>query len=104
MSVTTIVDRRPQCDMCRKAEAQFDAKTIVGSWAYMCLPCYKVYGIGLGTGKGQRLYLASEVRDDDETVDPLHPAVLERARHSDAYDPEQDYLTPTRYDIIDGEV
>lgn len=70
MSVSTVVDKRPPCDMCRHrsnaalppAEAQFDGKTKAGPWAYMCLPCYKLFGIGLGTGKGQRLYLKEEVQ------------------------------------------
>lgn len=25
-----------------------------GSWAVMCIRCHTIYGIGLGTGKGQR--------------------------------------------------
>lgn len=60
MGVSTVVTRRPACDFCG-AEAQFDAKTTSGPWANMCLPCYKVHGVGLGTGLGQRLYLAHEV-------------------------------------------
>ena len=73
MSVSTVVDQRPQCNMCQRAEAQFDAKTKGGPWAYMCLPCYKVYGIGLGTGLGQRLYLPSEVQDEDPTAGFIYP-------------------------------
>jgi len=66
VSVSTVVDKRPLCDMCRKAEAQFDGKTQGGPWAYMCLACYRKHGIGLGTGRGQRLYLPTEVQDDNE--------------------------------------
>lgn len=61
MSVSSVVDKRPLCDICRKQEAQFDGKTRVGPWAYMCLACYKQHGVGLGTGLGQRLYLPNEV-------------------------------------------
>lgn len=65
MGVSVVVDSRPQCDLCRKAEAQFDGKTSIGPWAYMCLACYRKFGVGLGTGFGQRLYLANEVQDDE---------------------------------------
>lgn len=62
---TTVVEARPPCDLCRlqgkQVEAQFDAKTKMGPWAYMCLAHYKVAGIQLGTGFGQRLFLAHEV-------------------------------------------
>lgn len=107
MSVSTVVERRPPCDLCRcrsphgsLPEAQFDAKLKAGGWAYLCLPCYKEFGIKLGTGFGQRLYLRSEVRDDDDIVDPLHAN-----RFDDGYDPEPDYDRPTKYDVgPDGEV
>ena len=68
MSVSTVVDQRPECDLCRNAEAQFDGKTKMGWWAFMCLACYRKVGIGLGTGKGQRLYLPHEVQDEDPTA------------------------------------
>lgn len=31
-----------------------DGRTVYGSWANMCLTCHRKYGVGLGTGKGQR--------------------------------------------------
>lgn len=51
---TTEVAGLPNCDFCSKT-ARFDAKTRFGSWAYMCNECFRVHGIGLGIGKGQRL-------------------------------------------------
>ncbi|MBT0774168.1 hypothetical protein KIH74_34805 [Kineosporia sp. J2-2] len=35
--------------------AQYDAKTRQGPWANLCPDCFAEHGIGLGTGKGQRL-------------------------------------------------
>lgn len=43
------------CDVCNKDWSLYDAKTKMGEWAYMCLHCYKIYGIGLGLGKGQKI-------------------------------------------------
>jgi hypothetical protein len=37
----------------------YDAKTHMGPWATMCRKCYPKYGLGLGTGKGQR-YLSTQ--------------------------------------------
>lgn len=31
-----------------------DGKTKMGPWANMCAACAKRYGVGLGTGRGQR--------------------------------------------------
>lgn len=51
----------PDCDLCqargRKQKASYDGKTQMGPWAYMCGADFKRYGVGLGTGKGQRLVL-----------------------------------------------
>ncbi len=49
----------PPCDFCaswgRIREAHYDGKTAQGPWAYMCESHFKLHGIGLGLGKGQRL-------------------------------------------------
>lgn len=47
----------PLCDICGE-EAHYDAKTKLGYWAYLCEDCYKVLGVGLGLGRGQRLIVA----------------------------------------------
>ncbi len=31
-----------------------DGKTSSGPWALMCITCHLRYGVGLGTGKGQK--------------------------------------------------
>jgi hypothetical protein len=50
----------PKCDMhemtgAAAAEAHYDGKTKFGPWAFMCEDCFAAYGIGLGTGRGQKL-------------------------------------------------
>ena len=44
-----------KCDLCHKVlkDTYIDGKTKQGPWAYMCLSCYKAFGVGLGLGKGQ---------------------------------------------------
>lgn len=36
-------------------DAAYDFKTTLGAWAFGCESCFKLYGLGVGTGKGQRL-------------------------------------------------
>jgi hypothetical protein len=68
---TVEVLERPPCDICtgragthdvtpaREAEpvreAIYDAKTRGGGWAYLCEADFRLYGVGLGVGSGQRL-------------------------------------------------
>lgn len=50
----------PYCDFCpdfNPTEAEYDGKTTTGPWANMCKKHFATYGIGLGTGRGQRLVL-----------------------------------------------
>lgn len=66
MSSSTTVSSLPDCDICKyvsrptnKIEpAAYDGKTKDGPWANMCDRHFKSHGVGLGTGKGQRLVLA----------------------------------------------
>lgn len=64
MSKFVIVPEYPHCDLCHERgierEAHFDGKTTFGSWAFMCSVHYMAYGVGLGTGLGQRLILKGE--------------------------------------------
>lgn len=48
------VEKLPKCDFCDKP-AHYDGKTIMGPWAHMCEEHFAKYGVGLGTGKGQKL-------------------------------------------------
>lgn len=68
-----LVDKIPDCDFCHherlrngelKVEpAAYDAATApFGSWAYMCEAHFAEFGVGLGTGRGQRLVLKEGVQ------------------------------------------
>ena len=61
MSKEVFVDVFPKCDFCGIL-AEYDGKTKIGLWAYMCEICFKRFGVGLGTGKGQKL----TVREQNE--------------------------------------
>lgn len=54
-TTTTNLQVRPTCDLCSERPAYADGATRLGPWAYMCVPCFEVYGVGLGLGKGQRI-------------------------------------------------
>lgn len=62
----TIVDEIPKCDFARLHSASLDTaatvdgKTMFGFWANMCEQHFRIYGVGLGLGKGQRLVLRSK--------------------------------------------
>jgi len=59
MSDTTYISSPRECSFCQQdgtvRQATVDGKTIFGGWAYMCDEHFKSHGIGLGTGKGQKL-------------------------------------------------
>ena len=58
MSESVKVSKFPRCDMCNDdTPAKYDGKTKMGPWANLCELHFKSYGIGLGTGKGQKLEL-----------------------------------------------
>ena len=54
MSEEVLVSEKSDCQFCSK-EATVDGKTKMGPWAFMCDDCHNKYGVGLGTGKGQKL-------------------------------------------------
>lgn len=58
--IEAIVDKLPNCNFC-DLQAQYDAKTIYGSWANMCHDCWEEKGrfISLGLGRGQKLCVAT---------------------------------------------
>lgn len=64
MSDTVKVSKLANCDICVHVDhvtppkvAVYDGATKMGAWAYMCEEHFEYVGIGLGTGKGQRLIL-----------------------------------------------
>lgn len=44
------------CDICGRkiGKILIDGMTNSGQWAVMCPSCHKFYGVGLGTGRGQK--------------------------------------------------
>lgn len=58
---STVVEELPDCDYCKQEgrtppeKAEYDGKTKHGPWAYMCEEHFNKYGVGLGTGLGQKL-------------------------------------------------
>jgi hypothetical protein len=90
-----VVSKYPQCDFCTQ-EAHYDGKTTQGPWAYMCDNCFKEHGVGLGTGRGQRLVLAKERQEScpgrtrEEQIEPNEidwglPTTPEEAYHYARY-------------------
>jgi len=64
--MTTMVKMQtlPDCDFCGKT-AGYDAKTVMGPWAYMCQSCFDLNGAGsLGLGWGQRLVLENAEKSE----------------------------------------
>jgi hypothetical protein len=53
----TKVAKIPKCNICGE-DAEYDGKTTMGPWAFMCQADFEFFGVGLGTGLGQRLVLA----------------------------------------------
>jgi hypothetical protein len=53
------VQTLPACDFeCQGViphKANYDGATRLGPWAYMCDDAFRKYGVGVGTGRGQRL-------------------------------------------------
>lgn len=50
----TVISESKECDFCGN-EADYDGKTVIGPWAYMCQPHFEELGVGTGTGQGQKL-------------------------------------------------
>jgi len=68
MSTSVQVLSIPDCDICKYVgppprqtaqPAAYDGKTVEGPWANMCEFHFQQYGVGLGTGRGQKLVLKS---------------------------------------------
>jgi len=56
MSTSVKVQSLPDCDMCGET-ASYDAATSFGAWANLCQNHFRQFGLGLGTGRGQKLEL-----------------------------------------------
>lgn len=59
------VKQLPNCDLCmlkdKQTPAMYDGKTKDGPWANMCEAHFQSHGVGLGTGRGQRLTVETEL-------------------------------------------
>lgn len=55
----TVISPDKNCDFCHTATAVVDGKTTMGPWANMCAEDFKLHGVGLGAGLGQRLVKAA---------------------------------------------
>ncbi len=62
------VSSLPDCDFCKekgkKVKALYDGRILYGMWANMCQTHFKSLGVGLGLGKGQKLILKEEKKDE----------------------------------------
>lgn len=61
----TFVAELPPCDIHGLTRdtvvpARYDGATRQGPWAYMCDGCFTTHGVGLGLGRGQRLFLGRQ--------------------------------------------
>jgi len=67
---TVIVTELPNCSFCemegKTKPAEYDGRTVIGQWAFMCQQHFDLNGVGLGTGKGQKLVLP--IKRPDEIV------------------------------------
>jgi hypothetical protein len=54
MKNTTTLREKVKCDFCGLT-ANYDGKTILGPWSYMCKRCFINEGMGLGIGRGQEI-------------------------------------------------
>ncbi len=71
------VAKLPTCQFC-SADARYDAKTKMGPWAYMCETHFRVYGVGLGLGKGQKL---EPCRDTSYYSQEPSPTIIQRNQY-----------------------
>lgn len=69
------VAKLPECDIHKYEQgkpgvpAAYDGKTVQGPWANMCEPCFASHGVGLGTGRGQRLVVGEKPKPSKDIHD-----------------------------------
>ena len=59
-----------------KGETFVDGRTIAGPWANMGEGCFKIHGVGLGTGKGQRWNWITGEKIVPHEPDPMPPEAI----------------------------
>jgi hypothetical protein len=82
------VTHQPDCDFC-DIPAEYDGKTSLGGWANMCLNHFRQIGVGLGSGKGQKLVLIASSESIDAATNTSNifmmptPIVLEEGEEDE---------------------
>lgn len=75
MGDTVYIPHPEYCDLCKskgeQVQAVYDGKTIHGPWAYMCEDHFGALGVGLGTGRGQRLIVGEKPSPEQRTSDGI---------------------------------
>lgn len=63
LGVAAVIWELPMCDLCREADARYDARVVPGSsWGNMCDECYRMNSDRvLGLGIGQYLFAIGEL-------------------------------------------
>lgn len=69
-----------KCDLCRCAiKSTFvDGRTTLGPWGILCVQCHNTYGVGLGTGKGQKYILTAGKWVNAEDIDKKPAGVTDK--------------------------
>lgn len=70
----------------QKVPAAVDGKTKDGPWANMCDECHTKFGVGLGTGRGQRLIEGRICPTCKELVEINRDETLRRHKGKTAFD------------------
>lgn len=106
MGDTVYIPHPEYCDLCKsqglQVEAVYDGKTVHGPWAYMCENHFGAMGVGLGTGRGQRLIVGekpdpkassergiTEVDDEDDTDETIASNVSSKSEPRPAQTDEE---------------
>lgn len=93
MGDTAYIYAPEKCDFCKasgkEVEAKYDGKTTSGPWAYMCDDHFEQKGVGLGTGRGQRLIVGERPQtgassdEGDEDMEDIPPMAGEEQPHKE---------------------
>ena len=82
MADVAYVAKLPDCQICEVEDlqteipAEYDGKTVMGPWANMCAAHFASHGVGLGTGKGQKLIVGEEpVKSKTELRAEIHRTI-----------------------------
>ena len=90
MITEAYIAKLPDCQICEVEDlqteipAEYDGKTIMGPWANMCAAHFASHGVGLGTGKGQKLIVGeNQTLSKTEIAARVQQAVTDGASFDD---------------------